>query len=82
MGGGNVGRPSRQSRLTEVPRSVYRVGVCRSTDPDPVGRPTPPESVDRLPEAGIPKSPRGSGDRPQKVARLSGQVMALHNSNR
>ena len=56
-------------RYTEPRESGYRIGVCRYTDPDPVGIPTPSESVARHSKAGIPTLPRGSGDCPQKVAK-------------
>ena len=58
---GKVGRPKCRGRSTEVAGSVDRKAQ--------VGRPRYPQSVDRVVRVGRPKSPRGSGGRPQKVAR-------------
>ena len=66
------------SRYTETHESGYRVGACRSTDPDSVGRPTPSESVARHSEASIPTVPRGSGHCPNGLASV--QVSTRQNA--
>ena len=66
------------SRYTGTRESVYRVGICRYTDPNPVGRPTPSESVARHSKAGLPTSPSRSGDCPNGLASV--QVSTRQNA--
>ena len=65
-------------RYTEPRESGYRVGACRYTDPDPVGIPTPSESVARHSKAGIPTLPMGSGDCPNGLSSV--QVSTRQNA--
>ena len=55
MSAGRVG----VCRRADTSRSACWVGTCQRADPDPVGRPTPSIPACRLPEASLPRMPRG-----------------------